>query len=271
MTAVFGAVALAALALRFFLKFVLIDPDTGFYLLEGADPWPLIFNLLLAAGVVAAFLWVWKKRPALSGEGFVPCRIQAVGTILSGFLAEVWAILLVMEQLSAASVGDKIQLLSLLMAVLTIGTGLYLMNMGVGDLARKERRALSTAGACLLILWSVAFMLSVFLSYSVVAAISDHLLTTLTLVALVVFLVGHAKTRMGLADGRALAQLAAGGLLTGFFGLLASLPSLAASAAGVSSADGVPGMFQLLLLLALGLWGGCAGLSLLTKGGCCGK
>ena len=262
MTIVFGALALVVLALRFYLKFLLIDPETGFYLLEGAGPWPVIFNLLLAAGTAAALLGVWKKRPGLEGEGLSPCPVQGALAVLSGFAAEVWAILQVMEQLAAASVGDEVSILSLLMAVLTIGTGLYLMNLGVGDLARKERGPISTAGACLLILWSVALMLTIFLSYSVVAAISDHLLTTLALVALVVFLVGYGKARMGLADRRALSQTALGGLLTAFFALPASLPALAAG-----SARGTLDLFQQILLLVLGLWGGATAFALLRKRG----
>ena len=257
MAMLFGLVTLAALALRLVLKLTMIDPETGFYLLEGVGPWPMLFNLLLAAGVVAAVLWVLRQKP--EGGAFAPCRVQGGLTVLSGFAAEVWAILQVMEQLS----GGKIQLLTLLVAVISIGAGLYLMNLGVGDAAGRQGRGISAAGASLLILWSVAVMLSIFLSYSVVVTISDHLLTTLTLVSVVIFLVGYTKLRMGMSGRRAGAQTALGGLLGAFFGLSGCLPSLAAGAMGIKELD-TPALFQTLLLLALSLWGGAAAVGLLV-------
>lgn len=252
--ALFAVLTLVTAGLRFYLKFSLMDPTTGFYLLEGAQPWVTLFNLLLAATVVAVAVVVLRRKPEPMESGVINCKVAGICAVAAGFFVEVGAITSGFNLVMAAVEGYSFPVFTLLMDGLSLVAGLVLVCHGFAAVSGNGRFGRSGVIAVVAVVWGLLTMLTTFLSYSVVKAMSDNLLNTLALVCLVVFLLGYFKLTLGFSPAKSARLAAFGGLLLGYFALVGGAPRLASYFMKNTPMES-SAVLQCAVLICLGLMG----------------
>ena len=266
----FLAAAILCVLLRCALKFISIDPDTGYY--EGYDALVLLFNLLLTVSTAALIVLPMLKR---TSEIRCVCFGSAARlfSILSGAALLLFAAGRISASIAEISSGSDASPLAFRFS--TLGVFVFMgivpalsggILIAVGLRARGQSGAGGMNGWLLLVLlvWQVAQLLVTFMDFTAVRHVSDQMLAVMSMVLGAPFFLAHGRVLSGIGHDKGVRQLAAFGLPFALLSLTLSIPSIAASLAGRAFPFGLP-LTGSVLYLCLGLYAASLGLSIQRK------
>lgn len=231
----FLVLSLLGVALRVYLKLVVVDPFTGFY--EGSTQIVFVFRLLIGGGILALLLLGWRNGSKATGR-IQPSRFTCAASAASGAAAILLSLVSVFDlagEFAFWGISDLTALLFHLVGAVSGGVLLYIGFAG---------SALQLGGGWLLfpLVWQVYFLLRLFMQYTASRSVSDQLLTIVMLLCLVPFLLAHGRLLGGIEPEKGARQIY-------LFGLPYALTALTLSAGIVAGA-----LAQRSVVVALGLW-----------------
>lgn len=224
MFALYGVALVVCGACRLYLRLFCIDVDSGFY--TGGAPFVLVFNIILAASVLAMLA---LSRFRLTDCEFPLAQSGLGGSVLPSLVC-LTIVLFVLEDtgwlrlLPMRGMPLEGNLRVLLCGVLGCLAALFFLATGLRGLM-KISGAPNGLLALFPALWQIVLIVAKFNSYTTLTTISDNLLTVLFLVSACVFMVGYARTVCGFSrkDGRN--YTIPTGLAASLFGFLLTIPN----------------------------------------------
>ena len=240
---------------RIWLKLNAMDPTTGFY--TGADALVGAFNTVLGIYIAALFLRYLLRR---TDSDYPVIRRDTV----TGVFAMITGAMILLYQLEAlgipgfAVINPGIQLRGITLTisvVLGVISGCMFIFTGVRTIWGNGHLY---GGMVTLIggIWMMLTLIFKFNSYTTLTTISDNLLTVLFMLFGALFMVGHARTLLGVSrkDGRN--YTIPSGLSTSLIGLLLVVPNWVHSAANTTLTLSAPmlGSFESLFIFFLSIY-----------------
>ncbi|MCR2027088.1 hypothetical protein [Anaerotruncus colihominis] len=265
----FLAAAILCVLLRCALKFISIDPATGYY--EGYAALVLLFNVLLAVSAFALIALPLLQK-ASGGYSIRLGGATRLFSALSGaalLLFTAGRILAAVKEIAFVSGAPLSFLLSTLgvfvfMGIVPALSGGILIAAGLR--ARGQSGAAGMNGWLLLVplVWQVAQLLVTFMDFTAVRHVSDQMLAVMSMVLGAPFFLAHGRILSGIGHDKGARQMAAFGLSFALLSLTLSIPSIAASLSGRAFPFGLP-LTGSILYLCLGLYAAFLGLSIRQK------
>lgn len=266
----FLAAAVLCVALRCVLKFVSIDPATGYY--EGYDALILLFNVLLAVSALALialpFLQKSTDSHVIRFDGATRLFSVLSGAALLLFAAG--RISAAIAELSSVSGASPFSFLISTLGIFVFMGVVPALSGGIliaaGLRARGDSGTAGMNGWLLLVplVWQVAQLLVTFMDFTAVRHVSDQMLAVMSMVLGAPFFLAHGRVLSGIGHDKGVRQMAAFGLPFALLSLTLSIPSIAASLAGRAFPYGLPPTGSI-LYLCLGLYAASLGLSIRRK------
>lgn len=251
--AIYGGGLLLTLILRWILKAVYIDPDTGFY--EGAGILPVFFIALLLALAVLSLIRSGR------GAGFhLPsnesCRIIGIFEAVIGLFCGINFIVSFSQTMEILVTPNSSTRTIMGTVVLTFLFGLCLLSFLL--LAKNHlsspAKPVFTAIPLIPIITFLVWLITKFNAYALVVNISDRLLHILFLLSTLMFLLGYGRILIRYDVQKGLRYAVGFGLTSALTGLNLSIPSFFyKNNAPVFSALGNYTQAENLLILSLSL------------------
>ncbi|MBC8585534.1 hypothetical protein [Youxingia wuxianensis] len=208
--------AIACIIIRAVLKIFSVDPVSGFY--EGYDFVVAVFNILMLASCAGIFICAYiKPEKRIPSVGLSPSlRAAAIFTGIAMELVSVTDMISVFRE--TFNFGAPFNIALLLFSLCGIASGVVFLLLGMR--CQEDGSLVPVNGIAMLLplVWQLYHLLASFMEYTAIQSVSDQLLCSLSLIALVVFLFVHARVAANLSTAKTYRQLFAFGLI---FSLLA--------------------------------------------------
>ncbi len=126
--------------------------------------------------------------------------------------------------------------MALLFHLAGAASGFLFLYIGISLNGDTRNRPINGIALLLMLLWQTYILLTTFMSYTAIHSVSDQLLTTLMLIFLLPFLLGHGRILSGTSLEKGIRQAAVYGLPFSLLALTESAGTIAAAVAGRSLA-----------------------------------
>lgn len=225
----FGVGGLICLALRIFLVFTNIDPDSGFFISNGIAVSFYNTMLLLALLIIVGYgLFRMKpkdfvvKQPVLLTLASAACGIAILLSTGFTFIDYLKSIFQYSDPLSHLSGNVFAVVLEIVRLFLGLTAGATLLSFAIsgGKLFRRSGMLLTPA------VWTLIYLIQQFLAYPQIADMSDRVLWMLTLLFFTLAMVGQARIIRNVKPQKGAKYVCAYGYAAALCGLVLGISQL---------------------------------------------
>ncbi len=225
----FGLGGSFCLALRIFMIFTNMDPETGFYLYNGfaLSFYHTIFALSLV-GMIGYGLFFMKPRdfeirkPALTGLASAACGLMILLTSAMGFFSYLKEMFRWSNPVSHLLDNLPVVLMELLLLLIGLSAGASFLSYAISSGKMLRRSGLLMTPA----IWTMIYTVEQFMAYPQIADMSDRLLWLLTLIFFAMAMIGQARIIRNVKPEKGAKYLCAFGYACGLCGLVLGISQL---------------------------------------------